>query len=64
MDLDQFPLGAFEVDCDGSSCGSDRAVGLHVHPVQIGYGTGFGRVAVRGGKRVSHGETIKRLEES
>ncbi len=55
MDLDQFPLGAFEVDCDGSSCGSPRTVGQHMHPVQIGYALpGMGYVKVRDGQRVSY----------
>jgi hypothetical protein len=31
VNLDEFPLGSFEVDCDGSPCGSDvgRAGGWH-----------------------------------
>jgi hypothetical protein len=51
MDLDEFPLGSFEVDCDGSPCGSD--VGLHVHPPQF-TGPAICRVVVRGGRRVRY----------
>ena len=36
MDLDQFELGLFEVDCDGSACGSPRSLGRHIHPQQYG----------------------------
>lgn len=56
MDLDQFPLSAFEVDCDGSACGSGRNVGRHVHPPQgLGGEGAVGRVVVRDNKRVSYG---------
>lgn len=62
MDPDLFPLSAFEVDCDGSACGSGRDVGRHIHPPQGGQ-EAFGRVVVRDNRRVSYGsaEGIKRL---
>ena len=56
MDPDQFPLSAFEVDCDGSACASvsrhGPAAGLHVHPPQ--YGTAVARVVVRKGERIRY----------
>lgn len=62
MNLDDFPLSAFEVDCDGSACGSGRTVGQHVHPPQDGRPT-VGRVMVREHERVGYGpaEGITRL---
>jgi hypothetical protein len=53
VNLDDFPLGLFEVDCDGSACGSGDAVGLHVHAPQHG-GSAVCRVVVRDGRRVSY----------
>lgn len=50
MDLDQFPLSMFEVDCDGSACGSGPAYGRHVHPEQHGR-EAPARVRVTNGKR-------------
>ena len=62
MDPDQFPLGSFEVDCDGSACGSGRDAGRHIHPPQDGR-SAFGRVVVRNHERISYGpaEGITRL---
>jgi hypothetical protein len=62
MDPDQFPLSKFEVDCDGSACGSGRAAGLHIHPPQDGL-PAWCRVVVRNHERVSYGpaEGITRL---
>jgi hypothetical protein len=59
---DQFPLSAFEVDCDGSACGSGRDVGRHVHPPQDGL-PAISRVVVRNHERVryEHAEGITRL---
>ena len=61
MDLDQFPLSSFEVDCDGSACGSPLTA--HVHPPQ-GSRPAVARVVVRGGTRIRYGEPagITRLE--
>ena len=55
MNPDDFPLDVFEVDCDGSACGSGRDVGRHIHPPQNGR-SAVGRVVVRNHKRVSYGE--------
>lgn len=55
MNLDQFPLDMFEVDCDGSACGSDT--GLHVHGPQF-TGPAICRVVVREGRRVRYEEII------
>jgi len=52
MDLEDFPLSMFEVDCDGSACGSGN-VQRHVHPEQHG-GQGLARVTVRNGRRVGY----------
>ena len=62
MDLDQFPLRMFKVDCDGSACGSGRDVGRHIHPPQDG-SPAIARVVVRAGRRVSYeaAEGITRL---
>lgn len=62
MNLDQFPLSMFEVDCDGSACGSGPGVGRHVHPEQHGSNP-LARVVVRKGRRVSYSEPegIRRL---
>ena len=54
MNLDHFPLSAFEVVCDGSACGSGRDVGRHIHPPQDGL-PALGRVIVRDHQRVSYG---------
>lgn len=61
MDLDQFPLSAFEVDCDGSACSSTEA-GRHIHAPQDGH-TALARVRIVEGKRVgySDAEGIERL---
>lgn len=53
MDLDQFPLSMFEVDCDGSVCGSGGDVGRHVHPRQDD-GKPLARVRVVNGERVEY----------
>ena len=53
MNLDQFPLGHFEVDCDGSACGSGRSVGIHVHGPQFA-APAICRVVVRDGQRVRY----------
>lgn len=62
MNLDDFPLGMFEVDCDGSACGSGPGTGPHVHPPQYGF-RALGRVTVRDGERTGYGppEGITRL---
>jgi hypothetical protein len=62
MDLNQFPLSAFEVDCDGSACGSGHAAGLHVHPPQDGV-PAIARVVVRENTRLCYrpAEDITRL---
>ncbi len=62
MNCDDIPLSAFEVDCDGSACGSGRAVGLHVHPPQDG-APAISRVVVRNHERVRYerAEGITRL---
>jgi hypothetical protein len=52
MNPDQFPLSMFEVDCDGTACGSGRHVGGHVHPPQ--YGEALARVIVRNHERVRY----------
>jgi hypothetical protein len=49
VDPDQFPLSAFEADCDGSACGSGNC-GWHVHPPQDGQ-PAISRVTVREGRR-------------
>lgn len=63
MDLDEMPLSAFEVDCDGSACGSG-GTGLHVHPPQNGL-PGIARVIVRNGERKGYegAQGITRLTE-
>lgn len=53
MDLDLFPLSMFEVDCDGSVCGSGLAVGRHIHMCQTG-DEPIGRVRVVNGERVEY----------
>lgn len=64
MDLDQFPLSTFEVDCDGSAC-SSTSVGRHIHPPHLAwYETeAIGRVRIVNGERVGYGpaEGIDRL---
>ena len=55
MNPDDFPLGAFEVDCDGSACGSGRDVARHIHPPQGGGDGAIGRVVVRDHERISYG---------
>ena len=61
MDYDQFPLDWFEVDCDGSACGSGDC-GPHIHPPQHGR-PAIAQVIVRGGRRVQYGaaQGIRRL---
>jgi hypothetical protein len=49
MNLDQFPLSMFEVDCDGSACGSHIG-SRYVHPRQDG-GVPICRVRITDGKR-------------
>ncbi len=49
MNLDDFPLSMFEVECDGSACGSGD-VGWHVHRRQDG-GEPIRRVRVTDGTR-------------
>ena len=53
MPLDSFPLSAFEVDCDGSACGSG-AVPLHIHPPQW-VAPAMARVRVRCSQRDQYG---------
>lgn len=62
MNPDQFPLSMFEVDCDGSACGSGRGAGRHVHPPQDG-SPAVSRVIVRDHCRIGYGpaEGITRL---
>jgi hypothetical protein len=48
-DPDDIPLSYFEVECDGSACGSGP-VGWHVHPEQHGRKP-LGRVRVSDGTR-------------
>ena len=55
MNLDQFPLSMFQVDCDGSACGGDRSAGLHVHQRQDG-GEAVARVVLRDHERVRYEE--------
>jgi hypothetical protein len=50
MDLDQFPLDMFEVECDGSACGSGTRDGWHIHHRQDG-GEPIGRVRVMNHER-------------
>jgi hypothetical protein len=54
MNEDDIPLSMFEVDCDGSACGSAN-VAVHVHPPQNGC-QAFARVVVRDGRRISYTE--------
>ena len=54
MNLDDFPLSAFEVDCDGSACGSGN-VGRHIHAPQDGR-PAIARVRVRNGQREEYGD--------
>lgn len=54
--MSEWPLSWFEVNCDGSACGSGD-VQVHVHPVQrhLFPGSEPGvRVTVRNGQRVSY----------
>lgn len=61
MPFDAFPLGHFEVDCDGSACGSPGS--RHVHPPQLGF-SALARVIYRDGKRTGYEPAagITRLE--
>jgi hypothetical protein len=61
VNLNQFPLSDFEVDCDGSACGSGRTAGPHVHPPQGGIA--IARVMVRENTRLCYrpAEGITRL---
>jgi hypothetical protein len=54
VNWDYFPLSMFEVDCDGSACGSGN-VQAHVHPPQSGYGA-MARVTVRRGRRAGYSQ--------
>lgn len=54
MNLDEFPLSAFEVDCDGSACGSGN-VGRHIHPPQDGRAA-VARVRVRNSRREAYSD--------
>jgi hypothetical protein len=54
MDWGRFPLSMFEVDCDGSACGSGNT-GLHVHPPQDGR-LAVARVTVRQGRRTGYSD--------
>lgn len=54
MNPDDFPLSMFEVDCDGSACGSGPSAGRHIHPPQNGR-PAFGRVTVRDHRRTGYG---------
>ncbi|HTQ90273.1 MAG TPA: hypothetical protein VMK84_12355 [Streptosporangiaceae bacterium] len=54
MNLDEFPLSAFEVDCDGSACGSGN-VGRHIHAPQDGLPAIAG-VKVRNSRREAYSE--------
>ncbi|MET8985876.1 hypothetical protein ABZW49_10545 [Nonomuraea wenchangensis] len=49
FDPDLIPLAYFEVECDGSACGSGP-VGWHTHPEQHGREP-IGRVRVTQGQR-------------
>jgi hypothetical protein len=62
MSWDDFSLSHFEVDCDGSACGSPN-VGRHVHPPQ-NFLPAIARVIVRNGERCGYGPAagITRLE--
>ena len=51
MDFDRFPLSMFEVDCDGSACGSN--VGRHMHPCQTG-DEPICRVRIENNRRVEY----------
>jgi hypothetical protein len=53
VNLDQFPLSMFQVDCDGSACASGKHVGLHVHQPQDG-SEPIARVVVRDHERVRY----------
>jgi hypothetical protein len=55
MNLDEFPLSMFEVDCDGSACGSVPAVGRHIHMCQSG-DTPICRVRIVDGERVEYSD--------
>jgi len=63
--MSKWPLSWFEVNCDGSACGSGN-VQVHVHPVQqhlfLGGDIGV-RVTVRNGQRTAYSkaEGITRL---
>lgn len=61
VNLDDLPLSVFEVDCDGSACGSAN-VQRHVHPPQHG-DEALARVTVRDGMRGEYSapEGIRRL---
>jgi hypothetical protein len=59
VNLDEFSLGCFEVDCDGSACGS-RSAGRHVHPPDRGIA--LARVYVRDGKRVRYTDPVKIMQ--
>ncbi|GAB6901908.1 hypothetical protein JCM9957A_49980 [Kineosporia succinea] len=52
MDYADISLSYFEVDCDGSACGSGN-VGEHLHPAQFG-APPIARVIFRKGERVRY----------
>jgi hypothetical protein len=54
MNWDRFPLSMFEVDCDGSACGSGNT-GLHVHAPQNGR-PAVARVTVRENRRTGYSD--------
>lgn len=56
MDPNDFFLAWFEVDCDGSACGSENVPG-HVHPPQHGH-RAIGRVTVRNGTRTGYTDAL------
>jgi len=64
VNWDRFPLGMFEVDCDGSACGSGNT-GLHVHPPQSGLfchhlsRPAIARVTVRKNRRTGYSDAAR-----
>jgi hypothetical protein len=56
MDVDKLPLGVFEVDCDGSACGSGDVIN-HIHPPHNGH-QASAMVVVRDHRRVSYGPAM------
>lgn len=64
MNFGEFDLNLFEVDCDGSGCGSHTGE-IYVHPAEgLIKGEALGRVAIRSGRvlwdsLVPAGEPVK-----